>query len=186
MKMARSKVDTKALEEANGNQEAMTDATAVTHAMNYAVDRFVELIELIGGTEWQKENVARGFVSQAEYLISNKNKQITKYAMEVQIAEENQQRGMAMSQTAIEKAQFLQENCEIELEDLQLYLESSKHAYFITVGKKYEPLQKKTTPNKVHRSAAQRLADQQAEQLKVNQDAIREKYRGKKVQKRQV
>ena len=72
-----------------------------------------------------------------------------------------------MSQTAIEKAQFLQENCEIELEDLQLYLQSSKEAYFTTVGKKYEPLQKKTTPNKVHRSAAQRLADAQAEQKKV-------------------
>ena len=184
--MARSKIDTKALDEANNVDNTMTDATAVTYALEYATLRFVELIDLFGGTEWQKENVARGFVSQAEYLISNKNKQITKYAMEVQIAEENKERGMAMSQTAIEKAQFLQENCEIELEDLQLYLQSSKEAYFTTVGKKYEPLQKKTTPNKIHRSAAQRLADQQAEQLKVNQDAIREKYRGKKVQKRQV
>ena len=184
--MTRSKVDTKALEEANGNQEPMTDATAVTYAKEYATLRFVELIDLFGGTAWQKENVARGFVSQAEYLISNKNKQITKYAMEVQIAEENKNRGMAMSQTAIEKAEGLQASCEVELEDLKLYLESSKEAYFTTVGKKYEPLQKKTTPNKIHRSAAQRLADQQAEQLKVNQDAIKEKYRGTKGTKKNV
>ena len=174
MKMARSKVDTKALEEANENQEAMTDASAVTYALNYATDRFIELIELFGGTEWQKENVARGFVSQAEYLISNKNKQITKYAMEVQIAEENKERGMAMSQTAIEKAEFIQANCEVELEDLKLYLQSSKAAYNLVVGKKYEPLQKRTIPNKTHRTAAQRLQDQQAEQKKV--DAAVKKY----------
>lgn len=172
--MARSKVDTKALDEANNVYTTMTDATAVTYALEYATLRFVELIDLLGGTDWQRENVARGFVSQAEYLISNKQKQITKYSMEVQIAEDNKDRGMAMSQTAIEKAQFLQENCEIELEDLQLYLQSSKEAYFTTVGKKYEPLQKKTTPNKTHRSAAQRLADAQAEQKKV--DAAVKKY----------
>ena len=172
--MARSKVDTKALDEANNVDTTMTDATAVTYALEYATHRFVELIDLLGGTDWQRENVARGFVSQAEYLISNKQKQITKYSMEVQIAEDNKDRGMAMSQTAIEKAQFLQENCEIELEDLQLYLQSSKEAYFTTVGKKYEPLQKKTTPNKTHRSAAQRLADAQAEQKKV--DAAVKKY----------
>ena len=172
--MARSKVDTKALDEANNVDTTMTDATAVTYALEYATLRFVELIDLLGGTDWQRENVARGFVSQAEYLISNKQKQITKYSMEVQIAEDNKDRGMAMSQTAIEKAQFLQENCEIELEDLQLYLQYSKEAYFTTVGKKYEPLQKKTTPNKTHRSAAQRLADQQAEQKKV--DAAVKKY----------
>lgn len=172
--MARSKVDTKALDEANNVDTTMTDATAVTYALEYATLRFVELIDLLGGTDWQRENVARGFVSQAEYLISNKQKQITKYSMEVQIAEDNKDRGMAMSQTAIEKAQFLQENCEIELEDLQLYLQSSKEAYFTTVGKKYEPLQKKTTPNKTHRSAAQRLADAQAEQKKV--DAAVKKY----------
>ena len=172
--MARSKVDTKALEEANNVDNTQTDATAVTYALEYATIRFEELIELFGGTEWQKENVARGFVSQAEYLIGNKQKQITKYAMEVQIAEENKERGMAMSQTAIEKAQFLQENCEIELEDLQLYLQSSKTAYASCVGKKYEPLQKRTVPNKTHRSAAQRLADQQAEQKKV--DAAVKKY----------
>ena len=172
--MARSKVDTKALEEANGNQEAMTDATAVTYVLEYATLRFEELIELFGGTEWQKENVARGFVSQAEYLISNKNRQITKHAMDVQIAEQNKDSGMAMSQTAIEKAQYLQESCEIELEDLKLYLQSSKEAYLATVGRKYEPLQKKTTPNKKHRTAAQRLADAQAEQKKV--DAAMKKY----------
>ena len=167
--MARSKVDTKALEEANNVDATQTDATAVTYALEYATIRFEELIELFGGTEWQKENIARGFVSQAEYLIGNKQKQITKYAMEVQIAEENKERGMAMSQTAIEKAEGIQAGCEVELEDLKLYLESSKDAYFTSVGKKYEPLQKRTVPNKTHRSAAQRLADQQAEQKKVDE-----------------
>jgi len=184
--MARSNVDTKALEETNNNETTINDATAVTNAMEYATLRFRELIELLGGTEWQTENIARGFVSQAEYLMTNKERQITKYDTEVRIAEDNKERGMAMSQTAIEKAQFLLENCEIEKEDLKLYLQSSKNAYLATVGKKYEPLQKKTTPNKVHRTAAMRLADQQAEQLKVNQDAIREKYKGTKGQKKNV
>ena len=168
--MARSKVDTKALEEANNNNQTVNDATAATYAMDYATIRFVELTELLGGTEWQTENIARGFVSQAEYLITNKERQITKYDMEVRIAEQNRDSGMAMSQTAIEKAQFLLENCEIEKEDLKLYLQSSKKAYLATVGKKYEPLQKRTTPNKTHRTAAQRLADQQAEQARVDAD----------------
>ena len=79
-----------------------------------------------------------------------------------------------MSQTAIEKAEGIQAGCEVELEDLKLYLESSKAAYYTSVGKKYEPLQKRTVPNKTHRSAAQRLADAQAEQKKV--DAAVKKY----------
>lgn len=168
--MARSKVDTKALNEANNNDETMNDATAATYAMDYATIRFGELINLFGGTEWQTENVARGFVSQAEYLIGNKQRQISKYDMEVRIAEDNKERGMAMSQTAIEKAANILESCNIELTDLELYYESAKKAYRATVGKKYEPLKKKTTPNKTHRTAAQRLADQQAEQARVDAD----------------
>ena len=91
-------------------------------------DRFVELIELFGGTEWQKENVARGFVSQAEYLISNKNKQITKHAMDVQIAEQNRETGYGNVTDGHRKSRRLQASCEIELEDLKAILEVFKRS----------------------------------------------------------
>ena len=165
-KMTKSKVDTKALDQANNLDTNLTNAAAVQYAQSYAIQRFEELIELFGTTTWQTENVARAFVSQAEYLVKQKNTQINKYLDQVQVAEENQKRGMAMSQTAIERAVHLKDQCEIELEDLSLYLTTAKIAYEKTVGKKYEPLPQRGTPNK-SRTAAQRLADQKAEATKI-------------------
>ena len=164
--MSKSKVDTKALDQANNLETNLTSAAAVQYAQSYAVQRFEELIELFGTTTWQTENVARAFVSQAEYLMKQKIIQVTKYLGQIHDAEENKKRGMAMSQTAIERATHLRDQCEIELEDLSLYLDTAKIAYEKTVGKKYEPLPQRSTPNK-SRTAAQRLADQQAEATKV-------------------
>lgn len=163
--MSNSKVDTKALEEANNLETNLTNAAAVQYAQSYAIQRFEELIVLFGTTTWQTENVARAFVSQAEYLVKQKHAQINRYLAKVQEEEDNKKRGKAMSQTAIDRAVHLKDQCEIELEDLSLYLSTSLTAYESTVGKKYEPLPQSNTPNK-SRTAAQRLADQQAEAAK--------------------
>ena len=147
-----SKVDTKALEELNGNTpQDMSQANS--DPITIAVEHMQDIIALFGTTEYQAENIARQFVSSAQYLTNGKTRQLNWDEENVRKMEDR----LGHDDPATEEATYAVAGMQRELADLLRLRFAAIEAYETMIGKKYEPLPPKKAPKRIE-TPQERLA----------------------------
>mgnify|MGYP001219267581 FL=1 len=162
--MAKSKVDTKALEEVNGTSAPQTsDNVGGTEIFKMAHDALELLVTCFGTNEQAAERLAGQFCSSTNFLLNGSERfdGATRRALDAQANvvkfEEQVENNVAGSSTRLARAKYMQDLFEAEEKDLQAFHKICMQVFKDETGKQWQPY-KKAEP-KAQTTAAERLAE---------------------------
>ena len=161
--MAKSKVDTLALEATENNTVAIDDSAQSFDVRDMALDAVDTLLTAYGTTEYQTENLARQMGQGVEFLLygrgqfKGKSSQVTEYHTQLIKHEDDMKKDVAGAEQKHAMTSRNLDRAQAEERDLQLLMAVYKDAYQMATGNPYVPLGNKKPEAKIL-TAAERLA----------------------------
>ena len=151
--MAKSKVDTKALESLEDTQTIDNSASGDRkEAIALAVDSLETIGALFGTSDYQLEAIMRDFCYTSSRRMDMKAQQVTSTIADIVTAEENS------DQFKVERLSRIRDAQEAEERDAGDFHEAALRAFERMIGKAYEPLPAKKPIQRKAESPMQRLA----------------------------
>ena len=167
--MAKSKVDTKALEQSNGDSFFPTDMSGdKAEAVRILRDAVDTILALASTTDRQAEQFAEQLCGATDFLLNGRGKYQGKRAWvaakcaEVVEAEQAVQDNVAGSGRRLERCEAYRDIAENEERDLDMIDRAFREAYFGITETHYAPYQPKESKQPQARSLADRIAARKA------------------------
>jgi len=157
--MAKSKTDTKALEQADTTQTAtpsFENLTPTQQAHSIAVEAFETITHLFSSDDFNAKGIAGFFFCYgAEKQLQYSTDRLNQLEHEIQVWEEDEARDNASATIGTKRSYAKREadNCA----RLRRMVEAAREAYFITTGERWTP--KPKTEAKKEKTEADRVAE---------------------------